>query len=238
LNILLDTPVGGSEQGGTAAQWQRNRWSAKKVKRVRETCGRVSFIHLGGLPSVNEIPCWIVTLLQSNPFSSLITAMATILTVWLTLRGGLSTQNREWDRRDIEAKLEQRARQKAAGRALAVELLNNHARLFSVFALAKGNKPASLPPLTRLQFDTQLPLIALLLDYKGFSSVVKAYSRLDYYNHLQDILERRELNRVLNPTEIQHIDEAMRLFDAAYQTVTEKVFTPEEIADLQPTAPP
>jgi hypothetical protein len=204
------------------------------VKSVRETCERVSIIFWVVL-SVNEILCF---LLQSNLFASLLTAVATFFSVWITLRAGFKGQMREWDRRDNEAKSEQYARQKAAGRALAVELLYNFSKLFSVWGLAKEGKPTSLPALTRLQFDTQLPLIALLLDYKEFGSVVTAYSRLDYYTQLQNVFEKREINRGLNSKELEQVEEAMNFFDTAYKTVTKKVFTPDEIADFHTNAPP
>jgi hypothetical protein len=127
---------------------------------------------------------------------------------------------------------EQRITRKGAGRALAVELLNNCYQI-KAFVLTLAQNPGTtlgpgiLPKITRNTFDEELPLIANLLRFEDLRKVARPYS-VGYgpYVMLDAMVSARP--QPLGPTGIKVINDTSIMFLDALDVIERKVLTKRE----------
>ncbi len=132
----------------------------------------------------------------------------------------------------LAQKREQRVAMRGAGRALAMELLDN-CYAIKAFAITVAQNPGRtigpgiLPKITRNTFDQDLPLIASLLRFDDLRRVARPYS-LGYgpYMMLDALVSARP--RVLDQAGLNIVNDTSIMFLDALKVLEKKVLTKSE----------
>jgi hypothetical protein len=180
---------------------------------------------------------WLVQASIYFPSSIIVGALA-LFGVWWTLSGQLKMQRDEWDRREATFQKQLQAREQAereaeerrctaAMRAVTIEAVNNAVALLSFGHLAKQNLfvPFRIP-LTREQFDSQLPLIAERLSPAHLQQTATVYMEAFRYKVLVDEMAAKPIH--LSQQQIKDVSSLSLSFSVVLRTLAPPVFAREQ----------